>query len=203
MPTRQGGRPAKKAGTSRRRRRRRTATDPSAATPCTWKTLLIVCSQSIKRLPLALRSGGDRVTDLDGVTGDDHAVYEQLEQLPLAVEVRLLEALPHVPAEGLGMGREASGFALTASVVREFTFLALERQQPGLDLPPAALVLAQRHHAGQVGLGEPLDLLLQPRPGAAQVGPPRLHLLREPVPAAGPPHRVHDHPRRGEHLAQV
>src|SRR5215213_7351969 len=40
MPTRQGGRPAKKLGTSQRRSRRRTATDPSAATPCTWKTLL-------------------------------------------------------------------------------------------------------------------------------------------------------------------
>ena len=119
------------------------------------------------------------------------------------MEVRLLEALPHAPAERLGMGREASGFGLTTGVAREFTFLALERQQPGLDLPPAALVLAQRHHAGQVGLGEPLDLLLQPRPGAAQVGPPRLHLLWEPVPAASPLHRVHDHPRRGEYLAQV
>ena len=45
------------------------------------------------------------------------------------MEVRLLEALPHALAEPLGMGREASGFGLTASVVREFTFLALERQQ--------------------------------------------------------------------------
>src|SRR3954453_20283761 len=87
-------------------------------------TTLIVCSQSTKRLPLALRPGGDRVADLDGVTGDDHAVHEQLEQLPLAGEVRLVEALPPAPAEGLGMGREPSRFGLTASVVREFTFLA-------------------------------------------------------------------------------
>src|SRR3954471_17239331 len=203
MPTRHGASPAKKVIIWPRRRRRFRTTLPAASTPCTWKTDLIACSQSRKRLSRALRSDGDRVADLDGVTGDDHAVYEQLEQLPLAVEVRLLEALPHALAEPLGMGREASGFGLTASVVRELTFLAIERQQPGLDLPPAALVLAQRHHAGQVGLGEPLDLLLQPRPGAAQVGPPRLHLLREPVPAASPPHRVRDHPRRGEHLAQV
>src|SRR3954453_20476806 len=40
MPTRQGGRPARKPGTSRRRSLRRTATVPSAAPPGTWKTLL-------------------------------------------------------------------------------------------------------------------------------------------------------------------
>jgi hypothetical protein len=52
------------------------------------------------------------------------------------VEVRLLEALPHALAEPLGIGREASGFGLTASVVREFTFLALERQQSSRAGPP-------------------------------------------------------------------
>jgi hypothetical protein len=52
---------------------------PWASTPWSWKTDLIVCSQSTKRLPLALRSDGDRVADLDGVAGDDHAVHEQLE----------------------------------------------------------------------------------------------------------------------------
>jgi len=34
--------------------------------------------------------------DLDGVTGDDHAVDKQFQQLPLAAEVRLLQALPVV-----------------------------------------------------------------------------------------------------------
>ncbi len=34
----------------------------------------IVCSQSAKRLALALRSDGDGVPDLDGSAGDDHAV---------------------------------------------------------------------------------------------------------------------------------
>ena len=36
----------------------------------------IVCSQSTKRLALALRPDGNRVPDLDGFAGDDHAVDE-------------------------------------------------------------------------------------------------------------------------------
>jgi serine/threonine protein phosphatase PrpC len=115
----------------------------------------------------------------------------------------LLQAQPHALAERLGMGREASGFGLAVSVVREFALLAIERQQSSLGVPSAALVLAQRHDVGKVGFREPLYLLVQPRSGAAQVGPSRLHLLRQPVPAASPLHRMHDHLRRGEHLAQV
>ena len=42
-------------------------------------TAKIVCSQSTKWLVLALRPDGDRVPDLDGLAGDDHAVDEQLQ----------------------------------------------------------------------------------------------------------------------------
>jgi hypothetical protein len=58
-----------------------------APTPWSWKADLIVCSQSAKRVALALRPDGDRVTDLDGFAGDDHAVDQQLQQRSLAVEV--------------------------------------------------------------------------------------------------------------------
>ena len=92
------------------------------------------------------------------------------------------------------MSGEASDFSLTIRVVDELAFLAIERGQPSLGVPSVALVLAQRHDASKVGLREPPDLLLQPRPGAAQVGASRLHLLQQPVPAASPFHRVHDHP---------
>src|SRR3712207_1835249 len=123
----------------------------------------MVCSQSPKRLSLAIRSGWDDVPDLDGTVGDDDAVDEQLQEFSLAVEVRLLQALPHAAAERLDMGREASGFALAIGVLHEFALLALDRQQPGLGVPPAAVVLGQRHHPGEIGLREPLDLLAQPR----------------------------------------
>ena len=121
---------------------------------------MIVCSQSTKRVALAFRLDGDRVTDLDGFAGDDHAVDQQFQQRSLAVEVRLLQALPHPPAERRGMARETSGLCPAVGVVREFAFLAIERQQPALGIPPAALVLVQLYHAGKVGLREPLDLLV-------------------------------------------
>jgi hypothetical protein len=40
---------------------------------------LIVCSQSAKRLALALWRHGDGVPDLDDFAGDDHAVDEQFQ----------------------------------------------------------------------------------------------------------------------------
>ena len=108
-----------------------------------WGTVQIVCSQSPKGLALALRSGGDYVSNLDGAVGDDHAVDEQFQQLPFPVEACLLQARAHAAAERLGMGREASGFVLAIGVVHELAFLALKRLQPNLGLAAAALILGQ------------------------------------------------------------
>ena len=142
MPTRHGGSLAKNASTSPRRSLRLSTARPAASTPCTWNTFLIVCSQSTKRPALALRTDGHCIADLDGVTGDDHAVDEQLQQLSLSPEVRLLQALSHALAERLGMRREASGFGLAVGVAHEFAFLAIECDQPALRVLPAAPVLA-------------------------------------------------------------
>ncbi len=154
-------------------------------------------------MALAFRPNGDYVPDLDGVAGDDDAVDEQFQQLSLADEVCLLETVPHAPAERFGMGSKASGLVLAAGVVHELALLAIKCQQPGFGVAPTALILVQQHHAVKIGLREPLDLLAQPRPGAMQVGPARLHFLRQPMPAAGPLHRVRDHLRGGQHLAQI
>src|SRR5215211_886529 len=184
MTTVQRGCRSKNGISSLRRSLRFSCTMPLASMPWSWNTDLIVCSQSTKRVALALRPDGDGVTYLDGFAGDDHAVDQQLQQRSLALKVRLLQALPHALAERRGMARETSGFGPAVGVVREVAFLAIQREQPTLGLPPAALVLVQLHHAGKVGLREPFDLLVQPRPGAAQVGTSCLHLLRQPVPPA-------------------
>jgi hypothetical protein len=128
---------------------------------------LIVCSQSTKRLAISLGSGGDGVSDFDVSAGDDYAVDKQFEQLSLSVEVCPLQALPHALAEQLGMSREVSGFGPAIGIVREVAFPAFECQQPAFSVLPATLVLAERDHAGQIGLGQPLDLLIQARPGTA------------------------------------
>ncbi len=73
-----------------------------------WNSVLIVCSQSTKGVSFASGSGRDHVTDLDVAISDDNAVHQQFEQLPLAIEVGLLQPLLHAAAELLGMSREAS-----------------------------------------------------------------------------------------------
>jgi len=57
------------------------------------------------------------------------------------------------------MGRKVSDLGLTIRVVGELALLAIERGQPSLGVPSAALVLAQRHDASEVGFREPLDPL--------------------------------------------
>ena len=74
---------------------------------------------------LPLRAGRDDVADLDGAVGDDHAVDQQLEQCPLPLEVRLGQALPHTPAERLGMGGQTSRLTLTLGVLLKLMLLPL------------------------------------------------------------------------------
>ena len=101
------------------------------------------------------------------------------------------------------MGCQASRLALAFGIVREFGLLPVQRLQPRLGVAPAALVFGHRHDTGKIGVREPLDLLAESRPAAAQVGPARLQLLWQPVAAACALHRVRDHLGCGKHLAQI
>jgi len=111
--------------------------------------------------------------------------------------------LSHALTEHVGLGREPGSFALAVGVLQEFALLTIERQQPGFGIPATPLVLGQWYHTGHVGFGEPLDLLTERYPASAKVGATSLQLLRQPVPTAGPLHRMRDHLRRGEDLTQV
>ena len=77
---------------------------------------------------LPLRAGRDDVADLDGAVGDDHAVDQQLELCPLPLEVRLGQALPHTPAERLGVGGQLGCLVLALGAVHEVVLLALQRR---------------------------------------------------------------------------
>ena len=93
------------------------------------------------------------------------------------------------------MGRQPGRFVVALGVMCEVEVLAVECGQPRFDVTPTALVFGQRQHTGEIGLGEPLDLLAQRGPAAAQVGLTRLQLLRQPLPAARSRHRVRNHLR--------
>src|SRR5215207_1456058 len=101
----------------------------------------MVRSQSTKGLSFAIRSGGDHVADLDITVCDDDAIDQQFEQLALAVEVGLLQAVPHASAEHLGLVCEPSSFALTVSVLQQFALLAIKRRQSTFSITTTSFVL--------------------------------------------------------------
>ena len=149
------------------------------------------------------RAGWDDVADFDGAVGDDHAVDQQFEQRPLLIEVCFRQALPNTAAERLGIGGQPGRLAVPLRLVHKIMLLVFQRLQPGLGIAPTPLKLAQRHHPGEISLCEPFDLMAEGRPAPAQVGLARLQLLGEPVPTARPFHRVRDHIRSRQDLAQV
>jgi hypothetical protein len=67
----------------------------------------------------------------------------------------------------------------------------------------AALILRQGNDPEQVGLGEPLELLVEPALGLVQLLAPGLQLLRQPAPALGAGEGLSDLLRRGEPRAEV
>jgi hypothetical protein len=154
-------------------------------------------------LAFPFRAGWNDVADLDGTVSDDHAVDQQFEQRPLLIEVCFRQALPNTAAERLGMGCQPGRLAVPLRIMHEVMLLAFNGLQPGLGIAPTPLKLAQGHHPGEISLCEPFDLLAEGRPASAQVGLAGLQLLRDPVPTARPFHRVRDHIRSRQDLAQV
>ena len=63
--------------------------------------------------------------------------------------------------------------------------LCVQGLQAVLHALAATLVLGQRNDSEQVGLGEPLELLVEPALGFVQLLAPSLQLLRQPSPALG------------------
>lgn len=68
-----------------------------SATACVLQVWVaeIVYSQLTKPAGLAGRTDRERIADLDVVPGHHHPVDEQLDQLPLPLERRRVETLPH------------------------------------------------------------------------------------------------------------
>ena len=123
----------------------------------------IVFTQMTKRHPLAGRVERDGVADLDLAVGDQHAVDQQLDELPLPREVGAGQARPNPPAEVGGRGRPAGELGPPVHLRLQLVGLPAQRLEPLLQRLPAALVLGQRDDGEQVGLGQPLQLPSRPR----------------------------------------
>jgi IS6 family transposase len=118
-------------------------------------------SQMTKTDLLARPVRRHHVADLDVTIGDDHAVDQELDQGPPLLEGGSVQALPHPPAElpdGVG---QASEFLPPVRLRLEAPFLFLELPLAPFEVTPAPTVLVQRHHAGEVGVRQALELLPQ------------------------------------------
>ena len=76
------------------------------------------------------------------------------------------------------MGGQLGCLVPALGVMHEVLLLAIQCHQTGIDVAAAALVLGQRYHAGEIGLGEPLEVLAKGCPATPHAGPTGLQLLR-------------------------
>lgn len=75
---------------------------------------------------------------------------------------------------------------LVLGLLHQLLLLVGERLVFLVEFPSAAFILTARDDAVEVGIGEPLTLLLHAAPAPAQHLTPRLQLLRQPLTGMGP-----------------
>ena len=103
------------------------------------------------------------VADLHLAVGDDHSVDQKLHQGPLLFECRLGQALPHPLAEVLNGAGEPGELLLPICLRLELFRLPLELALALLKVTSAPTVFVQQDDTGEVGLGQPLELLPEAR----------------------------------------
>src|SRR4051794_12932252 len=140
-------------------------------------------SQMTKTDLLARPVRWHHVANLDLAIGDDHSVDQELDQGSPLLEGGFVQALPHPSAElpdGAGQPRE---LLLPVRLRFELPRLLLELLLAPFEVTPAPPVFVERHHAGEIGVRQTLELLPQTGLPAAQPVLPCLQLLRQPVSA--------------------
>ena len=156
-----------------------------------------------KRLGGSVRRGGNDVTDLDLLVGDDHPIYEQLHQPTLLLEGGVGESRPHLLAESLDrVGYPGDPGALPGRGL-ELAFLGKKGVGATLEFFALALELGELQHPAEVGVQQPLPLALGLGDGLADAPQPRLQLLGQPLAPVRSLQGVLDVLRVGEDLAQV
>jgi hypothetical protein len=103
------------------------------------------------------------VADLHFAVGDDHSVDQDLDQGPPLFERRLGQALPHPAAEILNRYGKPSELLSPVRLRFKLSRLPLELALALLEGAPAPPVFVQPHDPGEIGLGQPLELLPQAR----------------------------------------
>src|SRR4051795_13671215 len=135
---------------------------------------------------LALWAGGDHIADLDFSLGHNDPRHQALNQLPPLLPRGLIQPRPYAPAERLRAQANTGEFGLAVYLRFQLAQLSFKRLPFLVQSVAPAPELVETHNTRQVGLGEPLDLLLNTGLPAPQRRPTRLQILRQPMPAMRP-----------------
>jgi len=103
----------------------------------------------------------DDAADLDLAAGGQHAIDQQLDQLPLPREVGAGQAGSNPGAEVGGRGGPAGELGLPVDLGLQLVGLNGHGLQSLLQHLPAALIFRQRQDGEQVGFSQPFQLSLE------------------------------------------
>jgi IS6 family transposase len=123
----------------------------------------IVQSQMTKPDLLAGPARRHHVADLHLAIADDHSVDQEFDQGPPLLKCGLGQSVPHPAAEVLERAGEPGELLLPVRLRFELLRLLPQLPQAILNVTPPAPVFVQKHHPGEIGLGQPLELLSQAR----------------------------------------
>ena len=161
----------------------------------------VVFTQTTKTHLLTAGAEGDDVADLDLAAGDQHAIDQQLDQLPLPSEVGVGQARLNPPAEVRSRCRPARELRLAINLGFQLVGLGTQRLRPVFHRLSATLVFRQGNDSKLVCLGQALQLPLKPELALAQLFAPGLEFLRQPSTAMRPGQGLGDVLRLGEQRA--
>src|SRR5215218_11207006 len=104
-----------------------------------------------ERLMRTVRRGGNDVTDLDLLVGDDHPIYKQFYQPALLLEGGLGEPHPHPLAESLDRAGYPGELGALPGRGFELALLGEEGVGAPLEFFALALELGELEHPAEVG----------------------------------------------------
>src|SRR5215207_275823 len=128
----------------------------------------------------------DGITDFDLAIGDEDPHDQFLDQLPLLLACGPFESRAEAPAKLVHAQANAGEFGLPIHLRLQLLHLCGEALDLLLQIATPPSVFLKADHVRQIGLGEPLDLLLNAGSPALQRLPARLQVLRQPMAAMRP-----------------
>src|SRR5215207_4691489 len=143
-----------------------------------------------ERLMRTVRRGGNDVTDLDLLVGDDHPIYKQFYQPALLLEGGLGEPHPHPLAESLDRAGYPGELGALPGRGFELALLGEEGVGAPLEFFALALELGELEHPAEVGVQQPFPLAFGLGDGLGDALQPRLQFLGQPLAPVRPPQGV-------------